>query len=105
MPSLKVTILVPKFYNDGTQVEINKHRKTAQELTKKFNGCTQENSPLIGKWKDESGKEFNDINFVFWVVCKNSSQNRLFLKKYKKKLKKRYDQKEIMMYSVSIDPI
>jgi hypothetical protein len=106
VPSLKVTLLVPKFYNDGKQVEVTKHRKTAQELTKRFKGCTQDNTPLLGQWTDpDTGATDNDVNFAFWVICQDTPRNLLFLKKYKDKLKIRYKQKEILMYAVTVRPI
>lgn len=106
MLSLKVEVLVPKFYNDKSQVKITEHRKTAQELTKKFGGCTQETSPLIGQWKDPITKrKYSDVNFAFWVICDDNPSNILFLEKFKDKLKSRYRQQDILIYSIAVTRI
>lgn len=104
LPSLKVEILVPKFYNDGRRIEIKKHLETAQELTIKFGAFTQDNSPLMGEWFDkEDGRKYKDKNFSFWVICDDNEDTIKFFNDFKVKLEDRYDQRKILIYSIKIN--
>lgn len=106
MHSLKVEILVPKHYNNNNKVEVRKHRLTSQDLTAKFKGCTLDESPLLGQWVDPvTKKKYVDQNFAFWVICDDNKKNLEFFKLFKQKLKARYKQKDILMYSVQINSI
>jgi hypothetical protein len=104
--SLKVEILVPKFFNNGNRIPVKKHRLTAQELSKQFDGCTEDKSPLFGQWIDPKTKrKYIDKNFAFWVICKDSKTNLEFFRTFKGSLKRRYNQEEILIYSISITSI
>jgi len=105
---LKVEILLPLYYNSSNpkkrkKIEGKKYSETYNEIFKQFGGCTMDNSPLIGGWLDpETNKEIRDETKTYWVVCKNTKSNLEFLRKMKKKLIRRFEQKEIMMYYVRI---
>ena len=103
MQRLKVEILIPKFDNNKKRIDSRKHRYTYQEIVKQFRGCTRSNIPLIGDWIDEkSGKKYRDKNFSYWVLCQDNIATVHFLNELKKRLKERYEQEEIMMYSTEI---
>jgi hypothetical protein len=103
---LKVEILIPKFYNDKRQMEASKRRITYQEIVRQFKGCTEDKSPLIGNWIDpKTGNKYSDRNFSYWVICDDKVDTTYFLDDLKKRLKQRYEQEEIMMYSISINVI
>ena len=97
-------VLIPKSYNDGTPIEGTKYRETYQEVITKFGGCTIDKSPLIGRWIDpNTQQEYNDKNIAFWVICDDIHESLQFLSNLKDKLKSRFDQKEIIMYSIRVD--
>jgi hypothetical protein len=101
---LKVEVLIPKFYNDGRRIEGIKYRETYQEVFSQFGGCTIDNSPLLGRWIDpNTHQEYNEKNIAFWVICNDTYDSLYFLDNLKNKLKTRFDQKEIMIYSIKID--
>ena len=50
-PQLKVEILVPIFYNNGTNVEAEKYRIMFEELVKQFGAVSAEDNNIInGYW-------------------------------------------------------
>lgn len=102
--SFKIDIIIPKFYNDRTKVEANKHVQTYKEIITHFGDCTEDKSPLKGDWTDpDTGEKHKDRNFSYWIICKDNYSNVFFLDEFKEVLRKRYDQKEILMYSTLIN--
>ena len=103
MHYLKVEIIIPMFYNDGKKIESSKHAQTFRQIVKQFKGCTEDKSPLLGGWIDQStGKQYKDKNFSYWVICEDNNTNEDFLNDFKENLKTRYSQQEILMYSFNI---
>lgn len=106
MHRLKVEILIPKRYNNREIIETDKHRITYLEIFNEFGGCTMDNSPLIGVWRNpKTGKKYNDRSFSYWVICNDDYKTIAFLYNYKKVLKERYEQDDIMIYSLLINEI
>ena len=109
MPDLKVEILLPLLYNEDRagkrkKIEGEKYSETFEEIVDKFGGCTIDNSPLLGGWIDPlTKKQIKDENSTYLVVCKKTKKNLEFFRKLKKKLKIRFQQKDIMMYYVTIN--
>lgn len=108
MAELKVEILLPLYYNPGgskrrKKVDGAKYSQTYNELYDRFGGCTIDNFPLLGRWKNPtSGKMIKDENVTYWIVCKDSSTNLNFFRAFKKKLMKRFVQDDMMMYYIRI---
>ncbi|MGB9003803.1 MAG: hypothetical protein WCC52_08365 [Nitrosotalea sp.] len=109
MPYLKVEILLPHYYNNDLsskrkKIEGEKYSKTFEEIVDRFGGCTVDNSPLIGGWTDPNTKNrISDENSTYWVVCEKTKKNIEFFHKLKKKLKARFEQKDVLMYYVTIN--
>lgn len=104
LSSLKVEILIPKFYNDGRKIEGRKHKETARELHRRFGGFTQDDSPLIGEWMDnQDGRKYKDKSFSFWVICEDDHDTITFFNEFRKKLEERYNQRKILIYSIKIN--
>lgn len=108
MPELKVEILLPLRYNPDKngkrkKIEGKKYSQTYSDIFDRFEGCTIDNSPLIGGWLDpKTKKRIRDISKTYWVVCKKTKTNIQFFKKLKRTLEKRFLQDEIMMYYVPV---
>lgn len=63
-------------------------------------------APQSGGWiNPDTGKEVTDELVIYWVVCAETEENKLFLKNFKEVLKKRFQQDEIMMYYTGISRI
>lgn len=109
MSEIKVEILLPSLYNaddNGQRKEIEgkKYSDIFDDLMDKFGGCTVDNTPLLGGWIDPiTKKRVNDENTTYWVVCTESEENIKFFRNYKETLKKRFQQEDIMMYSVTVN--
>lgn len=92
----RIEIYLPLFYNDNTQIEIEKFSLTKEEIVRKFSGFTampaDPNLALEGWWQDK-GIIYKDKIVIFRIDCKEL--NRKFWEKYKSLLKKRFRQDEI----------
>jgi hypothetical protein len=108
---LKVEILLPLYYDKDhkgrrEKIEGKKYSETYDDLMDEFGGCTIDNSSLLGGWVDPNTKErINDENTTYWVVCQNTKKNIKFFHRFKNKLKKRFQQKDMMMYYIIINKI
>ena len=111
MYDLKVEILLPLYYNEDRsgkrkKIEGRKYAETFDDLMTKFGGCTIDDSPLLGGWVDPSTqKRIRDENTTYWVVCKKTKKNVEFFHNFKKKLKKKFEQKDMMIYYVIVNRI
>lgn len=111
MSDLKVEILLPLYYNtdaSGKRVEVEgaKYTQTYDEIIDRFGGCTIDHSPLLGGWVNPgTGREIQDENVTYWIVCRNTKANRRFLAKLKRVLKKRFAQQEVLMYYIQIHKV
>ncbi len=109
MSEIKVEILLPSLYNEDENgqrksIEGKKYSDTFNDLMDKFGGCTIDNTPLLGGWINPKTKaRINDENTTYWVVCEESKENIEFFQEYKNILKTRFEQEDIMMYSVRIN--
>lgn len=99
---IKVEFLLPFKDHSGKPFSGDKYDLTNKELDKQFGGYSIDFTPLLGSWRDDDGVRYIDNNFGIWVACKNTNQNRKFWKNYQKILKKRFEQKSIMMYYTRI---
>lgn len=93
---LKIEVLVPKKYNDGTTIPTILHARTSNDLGRQFGSYTEDSTSLLGTWRDpKTKKKFEDENFTYWVLCDNTKDNRDFLPQFKETLKERYQQLDI----------
>jgi hypothetical protein len=100
-PIRSIEIYLPLDYNDGRPIPESKYISIQQELLQRFGGVTsiQRQFPLQGVW--QSGREiYHDRVVVFSVVDfrEGSQLERLrYLEKLKGRLKKKFDQLEILI--------
>ena len=108
MYQLKVDILLPLYHNpdaNGSCRKINggEFSETYKDLINHFGGCTVDPAPRSGVWiNPDTGQEITDEVVVYWIICEETKENKLFLNDFKEVLKKRFRQDEIMMYSTRI---
>jgi hypothetical protein len=95
MQKTKVDILLPKQDKNKTLINGSKFTETYDEIYDQFGGCTIDISPLLGSWfNSKTLKRDEDELVSYWVIS-----NVFFLDEMKEKLKVRFDQEEIIMYS------
>src|ERR671912_116622 len=77
---LKVEILVPIFYNNGTNVESEKYRIMFEELVKQFGAVSSEDNNIInGYWiNPQDNKAYADKNKVYWIIVPDTEENRQY---------------------------
>lgn len=90
-----IRIILPLLYNDKTPIERSLFLKTKEELHDTFGGKT-ELVPTTGSWKDEMGRLYEEPSAGFEVIADKRDETIEFLKSYKKKLKDRFKQDDIM---------
>jgi hypothetical protein len=93
---LRVEILLPLFYNNGTEIEASKFDETADELGKQFTGCTSI-TPAQGVWFGKNSRKYIDVNSGFYVVIPYKEESIKYFDRYKKILKERFEQEEIFI--------
>ena len=99
MTLIRVDILLPQYYNDGYPVETEKYIQTLDELFDHFKGGSLDYTPIAGRWQNPKTKEVMiDENIMYWIVCDKTSKNLAFLKKYEAKLRRRFEQRSVMIY-------
>ena len=59
MSQIKVDIIIPLCYNDGTPISDKKLTKTLDELTERFGGISREDSIIEGMWVETVGGREN----------------------------------------------
>jgi hypothetical protein len=97
---LKVEILVPIFYNNGTNVEAEKYRIMFEELVKQFGAVSSEDNNIInGYWiNPQDNKAYADKNKVYWIIVPDTEENRQYLVNFQDKLESLFDQESILIY-------
>ena len=96
-----IEIYLPLDYNDGRPIPEAKYVSLQQELLNRFGGVTslQRQFPLQGIWRTES-RTFQDRVVVFTVMdfgTENQFQSLRYLERLKARLKKKFDQLEILL--------
>ena len=103
MSEIKVEILIPIEYNDGSFIEDEKLIQTYDEIVDRFSACSLNDDRITGRWRDPKTKVFyNDKLRSIWVICEDNQENRDFFTEFNTKLCERFRQEEILMYSYQI---
>ena len=97
---LKVEILVPIFYNNGTNVEDEKYRILFEELVKQFGAVSSEDNNVInGYWiNPQDNKAYADKNKVYWIIVPDTEENRQYFINLQNKLESLFKQESILIY-------
>ena len=101
---LKVEILVPIFYNNGTNVEAEKYRILFEELVKQFGAVSSEDNNVInGYWiNPQNNKAYADKNKVYWIIVPDTEENRHYFVNLQNKLESLFKQESILIYFTPI---
>jgi hypothetical protein len=100
MLKIKVDILLPKRDRNKIPIDGKKFTETYDEIYDEFGGCTMDNSPLLGSWFNTNTlKRDDDESISYWVIYNDTYSSAFFLDEMKSKLKDRFKQDEILMYS------
>jgi hypothetical protein len=100
-PIRSIDIYLPLDYNDGRPIPESKYVALQQELLSRFGGVTsvQRQFPLQGVW--QSGKDVYQDRVVVFSVMDFHEARQLeclrYLERLKGRLKKKFDQLEILI--------
>jgi hypothetical protein len=100
-PIRSIEIYLPLDYNDGQPIPESKYVALQQELLNRFGGVTsiQRQFPLQGVW--QTGTEVYHDRVVVFGVMSFREETQLeclrYLEKLKSRLKKKFDQLEILI--------
>lgn len=96
-------ILLPLTYNGGKAVEPEKFDETAEELSDRFGGITQDTIRTTGIWK-YGGLRFRD-QLLRMRIDTQDADAAVFFRTYKPKLKERFQQIDIWITAHEIEII
>lgn len=97
---LKVEIMVPIFYNNGTNVEAEKYRILFEELVMQFGAVSSEDNNVInGYWiNPQDNKAYADKNKVYWIIVPDTEENKQYFINLQNKLESLFKQESILIY-------
>lgn len=97
---LKAEILVPIFYNNGTNVEAEKYRILFEELVNQFGAVSSEDNNVInGYWiYPQDNKAYADKNKVYWIIVPDTEENRQYFVNLQNELESLFKQESILIY-------
>lgn len=97
---LKAEILVPIFYNNGSNVQTEKYTLLFEELVKQFGAVSSEDNNVInGYWiNPQDNKAYADKNKVYWLIVPDTEENRQYFANLQNKLESLFDQESILIY-------
>jgi hypothetical protein len=96
-------ILLPLTYNDGTLIEPEKFDQTAEELSDRFGGITQDTVRITGTWK-YGGTRYRDDLLRIRIDTNDPTANA-FLRAHKPIWRERFQQIDIWITAHEIEII
>ena len=93
---VRYEVLLPLRYNDGGEVEEEKHRQSLDEVVERFGGATLEPQRLFGRWLF-GGEEFEDVLIRLVVEVEDGPEHHNWFASWKETLIARFDQIDIRM--------
>ena len=95
-------VLLPLQFNDGREVAFESLADAVLEIVDHFGAASYETQKVEGHWR-HGGILYRDDLVKIVVDVPDSPKNRLWMKKYKLRWKKRLVQLELWMISYRID--
>ena len=103
MRTKRYEILLPLNYNDGTEVEPEKFDQTAEELSDRFGGVTQDTVRITGTWK-YGGARYRD-ELLRIRIDSDDPEAVDYLRTCKQLLKERFQQIDIWITAHELEII
>lgn len=94
-------IILPKRYNDGSEVEPEKFLRTNRELADRFGAVSFLPESLRGLWLHQ-GDEYQDENVRLFVDVEDTPASERFFSEYKGTLMRRFQQLDLWIVSFEI---
>ncbi len=101
---LRFEILLPLYYNDGRQIELERFVQTDEEIVAQFGATSTDAVVVKGHWKYRS-TFYEDRLIRLRVDAQNSKKNITFFRQYKEVLKTRFEQEDIWITAQQINVI
>lgn len=101
-------VFLPLRYNDGREIESPKFLQLHDELIERFGGITsiKQTNPLQGIWLYQNQKYTDEIIVVTTLDSDYpQSQSEQFFVKLKERLKKRFEQLDILIIAQTVTVI
>jgi hypothetical protein len=89
-------IFVPLYYNDGSPIESAKFQEVQARLFERFEGLTYFPQPNQGFWKF-GNVTYRDEIVIYRVISQDPATSRDFLANLKERLKREFQQQEILI--------
>ena len=89
-------IFIPLYYNDGTPIESAKFQEVQSRLLERFEGLTYFPQPNQGFWKF-GNVTYRDEIVIYRVISQDPVISRDFLANLKERLKREFQQHEILI--------
>ena len=97
-------IFVPLYYNDGSEVEVEKFQQLQETLLDHFGGLTFFPQPNKGVWR-LAGVTYRDEIVIYRVIGDASNRSRRFLERLKEQLKTDFQQEEILVVQRDVETL
>jgi hypothetical protein len=94
-------VLLPLELNDGTPVPPELNALTLRELREQFGAVSADTQVIIGEWTQGDVVYADRLSRVF-VDVPNTAENQRFFRRYKEKLKRRYQQLDMWITTYMI---
>lgn len=95
-------VLLPVRFNDGRDVPAKWLGKAANEIMDEFEGIIFDPEEIEGRWRHK-GIEYRDNLVRITVDVRDTLANRLWVRKYKARWKRRLKQAELWVISYRIE--
>ena len=97
-------IFVPLNYNDGTPVDAAKFQELQEDLLDQFEGLTFFPQPNRGFWK-MAGVTYRDEIVIYLVITSADMEARRFFAELKQRLKKEFEQEEVLIVERDVETL
>jgi hypothetical protein len=97
-------IFVPLHYNDGTPIEVGKFQFLQQVLLDQFEGLTFFPQPNKGLWR-MADVTYRDEIVIYRVITSAAEGARPFLARLKERMKRDFDQEEILIVEREVETL
>jgi len=97
-------IFVPLYFNDGSPVEAEKFQALQDALLDRFGGVTFFPQPNKGLWR-MAGVTYRDEIVIYRVIGSSAEEARAFLATLKQRLKREFQQEEILIVERDVETL